>query len=632
MFLVAGCWSPRNVDLDAPSFDTGNDAAAQPGRVRAAVSPPGFDSGEAGNSSLYFGPGAGQKAALILRKDFSIPPGDAVTFHTTLGTFDADEGESAETVLAALRADPDAFSWEAQARRLGARGCYFGSTEPAWITREVAWHAANLHALVTYDGGFGTRTINQGGAYLFIQGLNGAVRDIALATIPMIYLDPKVARDAIAYMLRMTYPDGRIGYATVGYKKLTGAVIHENPSDLDLFLLWALSEYLVATRDYAFLEEVQPYYPDATANASVREHARKAVEHFRDVVGTGAHGLARVLDGDWNDGIILRSPNADLTRKEGESAFNSAMACFVMPLVADAFAGVDAGITASAVDLAARHCEALKGAWWNDHFLRGYLDAHTPIGGDDSVYLEPQPFALLGAAATPEQRGILVKTIRTVLEGPSPIGQYQMYPPSEIGAAIQEKGSDTNGGVWHALNGLLTWAYATVDPETSWSSFERNSMARHAEKYPGIWYGIWSGPDAFNAAYHARPGETFLHLATPMVDFPVMNSNQHASPLLALLKSLGVTATRDGLTIAPLWNTRPFVLRTALVGVAYTETDAAIYYRPPVDAGDIIFRVLPPSAGKNYTTYVNDSPSEATVDPSGLLSLTARCPCTVEIR
>ncbi|MBI5526594.1 MAG: hypothetical protein HY897_09680 [Deltaproteobacteria bacterium] len=587
-------------------------------------------------SSLYSGPGAGQKAALILRKNFAVPPNGRVTFHTIFGSFDGAAGESVESVLGALRADADAFSWDAQGKRQTAPGVFFASSEPAWLTREVAWHASSLNALVSYDGAFRTRTINQGSAYLFIQGLNGAVRDIALATLPMIYLDPQVARDAIAYMLRMTYPDGRIGYATVGYKKLTGAVIHENPSDLDLFLLWALAEYLTATRDYGFLDDVQPYYPDITTNATVREHARKALEHFRDKVGTGPHGLARVLDGDWNDGIILRSPDPEVTREKGESVFNSAMACFVLPTAAEAFLGRDDETSGMAAELAAEHCEALKGAWAVDRFLRGWTDPDTPIGGTDAIYLEPQPFALLSGTATAEQRTALARTIKTALEEPSAIGQYQMYPPSEIGASIQEKGSDTNGGVWHALNGLLTWAYATVDSELGWSSFQRNSMARHAEAYPEIWYGIWSGPDAFNAAYHARPGETFLHLATPMVDFPVMNSNQHAAPLLALIKSLGMTPTRDGLTIAPLWKTRPFVLRTPLVGVAYTKNDAAVYYRPPVDSGEILIRMMPPKPGAGWTVRVNGTPVQTALDASGLLPIPANCPaktgCTVEIR
>ena len=109
-------------------------------------------------------------------------------------------------------------------------------------------------------------------------------------------------------------------------------------------------------------------------------------------------------------------------------------------------------------------------------------------------------------------------------------------------------GWDVNGGVW-AVNGLLAWAYATVDPELAWTSVAKQSFAAHASAYPEVWYGIWSGPDAYNAWFGSRPGETFVQPATPMRDFPVMNANAHAGPLLALFKVLGLEATAEGVRV-----------------------------------------------------------------------------------
>lgn len=95
------------------------------------------------------------------------------------------------------------------------------------------------------------------------------------------------------------------------------------------------------------------------------------------------------------------------------------------------------------------------------------------------------------------------------------------------------------------------------------------SLAAHAAAYPHVWYGIWSGPDSYNSAMGDREGETFVQPATPMTEFPVMNSNAHAGPLLALLKVMGVEAGPNGIVVDPHVpdGIGPWRLRTALVDV-----------------------------------------------------------------
>jgi hypothetical protein len=64
-----------------------------------------------------------------------------------------------------------------------------------------------------------------------------------------------------------------------------------------------------------------------------------------------------------------------------------------------------------------------------------------------------------------------------------------------------------------------------------------------------VWYGIWSGPDAYNAHFGEQAGETFVQPATPMQEFPVMNANAHAGPLLGLLRVLGVETDEAGIVV-----------------------------------------------------------------------------------
>ena len=114
------------------------------------------------------------------------------------------------------------------------------------------------------------------------------------------------------------------------------------------------------------------------------------------------------------------------------------------------------------------------------------------------------------------------------------------------------------GGIWPVANTWLTGAYARRDAHEAWSSFVRNTLTAHAEKYPDLWYGIWTGPDSFNGPDNERPGEADAHLVTALTDYPALNAHMHTSPLRALMDLAGVAGTRDGLRIMPRLPTETF--------------------------------------------------------------------------
>src|SRR5690606_27198017 len=97
---------------------------------------------------------------------------------------------------------------------------------------------------------------------------------------------------------------GQIRYSFTGHGVTEGAGLHEHPSDLDIFLLVGLAEYLSATGDRAFLAERVDFHPRGVASGSVLDHVRVAFRHLKDAVGRGPHGLVRISDGDWSDGIV----------------------------------------------------------------------------------------------------------------------------------------------------------------------------------------------------------------------------------------------------------------------------------------------------------------------------------------
>jgi hypothetical protein len=150
------------------------------------------------------------------------------------------------------------------------------------------------------------------------------------------------------------------------------------------------------------------------------------------------------------------------------------------------------------------------------------------------------------------------------LDDPSPIGAKSLDRPVTVRGGILAPGWDTNGGVWPALNALLAWGYALHEPDRALALLRRMTFAAHAHAYPGQWIGIWSGPDAFNAHCAQHPGGTYVQPATPMAEFPVMNANAHAGPLLALAKVLGLETEASGLAVRRAGALRDWQLATTL--------------------------------------------------------------------
>src|SRR5260370_37955141 len=93
------------------------------------------------------------------------------------------------------------------------------------------------------------------------------------------------------------------------------------------------------------------------------------------------------------------------------------------------------------------------------------------------------------------------------------------------------------------------------------------SSPRHAEVYPEIWYGAWSGPDVLNSASSKHPGETTGGTPFGWTDFPVLNMHTHACPLYSLAKLLGLEFTESGVLLAPRLPLSSFRFESPLLGL-----------------------------------------------------------------
>ncbi len=531
--------------------------------------------------------GLGQPHVLVVRSDVSLPPNSSQILRFAYGYTPF----GAPTVLAidpALR-DPYADLVAGAQADLLAHAPAFASDAAPELQREMAWHATQMEVSVGVRDYWQGHVVPQGSAYLYLHGADGAARDLGLFALPLVYTHPELAREELALYMGVHYAeDRRFSYAFQGHGMLDDALgIHTAPSDLDLFFLWALSEYVGATGDLAFLDATMPYYPrEARPDATTWDHLHDALRHLFDDVGTGEHGLVRVGTGDWSDGIVFEAPDRDLAIANGESVPNTQMAVTILPRVADLVEARDPALAAEVRARVDAYRAAVLATFTGNFYGRAYFGDGV-LRYTDVVNLEAQVWALVGDIfASKEDRLRVIATLADELDAPSPAG------------ATLTRG----GQVWPAISALYTWGLAQSDPDLAFAHFQKNTMVGHARAYPEVWYGIWSGPDGLNGPEGDRPGQSWLSPVTPMVDFPTQNNNQHALPLFAMLKMVGVEASAAGLTLVPRIQGERLSLRTALVDVNEREGSLEVAYRPTSDR----VLILTPRAGRTIQAATID--------------------------
>ena len=470
----------------------------------------------------------------------------------------------------------------------------------SWVDRELMWHNYYLRSAMTFDSYFKEHMLSQGHVYQYIIGFQGAARDPLQHALPFIYTQPEIVKEILRYIMKTINKDGQIPYGITGSGMIMPAPF--KPSDLELWLLWLASEYVLATRDKNFLEEEIPTYPiygRKSNKALVRDLLFLCYQHFVEITGTGRHGIQRLSNGDWNDDVVLGYvPEAkrEEVRKHGESVLNSAMAIFSLGIYSEMLKYVG---DKEHVDEIKKHANELRkgvSAQWNGKwFKRAWLTEDIGWIGEDEMWLEPQPWAIIGKSASPEQVKILIRSI-----------DENVRKPSKIGALIRNKGRampnrplgvGTNGGIWPSINGTLIWALSLVQGNLAWDEWKKNSLAAHAESYPEIWYGIWSGPDTYNSTLSKYPGQTIFDealftgikkevedslglLGVGWTDFPVMNLHSHAWPLYTIACLIGVNFTTEGVELKPALPYEEYEFSSPLLGIKKSKNGYSGWYNP----------------------------------------------------
>lgn len=596
------------ISLDAPPDGVSSDVKAFFGSG-GLDHPVGLDHPLDGNLDK-----SGADSGMLLERKFSLRPGESRTMTFLYGYipsgFDIDGLVSKYRSKASTVFRDSCDQWKKS-------GLHFSTETEPWAAREVTWNHYYLRSGFSYDSFFHQHIISQASIYQYTMGFQGAARDPLQHALPFIFSDPGKVQEVLRYTLKEVRPDGSIPYGIVGHGMIMPTV-SDNSSDMPMWLIWAVSEYVLATRDVRFLdsEVVTMYGPDPNAlrgegagRDTVRGLLARCYKHLTDDVKTGQHGLMRMLQDDWNDALVTAwVPQSGVKEcvEKGESVVNSAMAAYVFDYYARmlTYAGDQDVVTSPIRVVAEQHRAAVRAQWTGKWFKRAWLGPDLDWLGEKCMWIEPQPWALISRIADPEQTKTLVQNIDEQLRRPSPIGAIQLTPGPDQenrGAWKTEPGTSINGGVWPSLNQTLIWALAGIDGTMAWDEWKKNSFARHAEAYPDVWYGTWSGPDVLNSVNSKEPGKTTGGAPFGWTDFPVLNMHTHACPLYSLTKVLGIEFTEAGVLLAPKGPLASFRFESPLLGLIKSANGYEGWYSPiSQNTWSIVLR-LPPDEAKRFS-------------------------------
>ena len=520
----------------------------------------GIESPDVTNANLNSPDDQQSGDALMIERTLNLAPGEEKTIYFAYGyqeeDVDLDQIISKYKVGMADQLTNTVHAW--QKNRIS-----FKVSDEPWVDRELLWDNYYLRSNLTYDAFFQNKILSQGHVYQYVIGFQGAARDPMQHALPFIYTDPEIVKEIIRYSCKEVREDGSIPYGIVG----SGVIMPSPylPSDTELWLLWLVSEYILANRDTAFLDElVTPYpiYKDDLPSKSIKEILNICYNHLVATTGTGKHGLMRLSNGDWNDGAVMGfvpGDQVEQVRIHGESVLNASFASYVLDLYGTFLNYLgEEDLARESKKVAEGQKIAVREQWTGKWFKRQWLTDSLGWIGEDVMWLEPQPWAIIGGASTQAQTELLVNSINEYVRDPSPIGAF--LQSDVIDAMPVPGGTLTNGGVWPSINGTLVWALANEEKELGWEEWKKNTLAYHAEAYPDIWYGIWSGPDSYNSVLSDHPGHTYVSAdnankevlsGVNWTDFPVMNMHPHAWPLYDVVKLFGLEFTSNGFQINP---------------------------------------------------------------------------------
>ena len=566
-------------------------------------------------------------ASLIAATTFELAPGETMRLCYVYGYVQADSGV-AEAQKLVDNARPVLMAQEGIAANISrAWGAVLPSvsvpTRP-WLGDETIWHSYYLRGAITYDTFYEESIVDQGTAYRYSFGFQGAARDPVQHILPLIETAPHIARSVLRYTFKEMMPNfhsmDRNKISSLPYA-MEGRGLIDNggggwkadpqaqkyfPDDLDLYLLLAASEYLLATKDTAFLLETVSFW-NSNETHTVLQALHRSVEFVVEQIGVGPHGIMRMLSSDWDDGFGAKNLVPGSAYNVSESVLSASLATVVLPRVAAVLDLVDDPQSKFRAQQARQFADsnrraimhhAYNGKWlrraWVDEEI-GWIGDLTnttpgiPILGYEGVFSAQHGWAFAGGVFT-EDVSALNTSLASLLEHCRKPYNYGFayicgpledpHPPplntevesgrdihdattkksrSKYAVLSSDKGKalDSNRttsrrrrlqfsdapGMWAAVNYPTVLGLLAVNrTDLGWEEYVRNSLHWQAGVTPDIWIGLWTGSDSVNA--DGMPSDWTN-------DFPALCMHRHAWPVYTLRRLLGLQYSASGIEIRP---------------------------------------------------------------------------------
>jgi hypothetical protein len=596
IFLAAPESGIAGFETDASAF-FGSGGRVEPDAVRAddpssSIAPPSAT-------------GAVGRTMFATRTPLRLRPGRSVTLRFVYGM--AHPGEIDGIVRRATRpadaATASAGRWARWLPEIDLGRRY------RWLARELTWDAYMTRSSSLYEEECGHHVITQGGYYQYGAGGQWAFRDPLQHLLPMIYADPKLARDVLLYSLQQQEQgDGFVAY---GMGPMCRPMELGTTNDFDFWLIQAVAEYVLATRDLGFLDRRVPYL-ERNGQGTVLEHLKLAVDHQEGPpLGLGPTGNYLMgTNGDWSDFSTNILPAT-------ESVLVTAQLAYAYPLLAEVaeLAGEDS-FARRLRRLGARNRRQVAAEWTPRGWLkRGYY-GEEPVGVG-SEYLEPQPWAVLSGALDERRERKLVASTERFLQGVD--APAEINGPSRIGISQSPAANDPDideldgvdgvgdnnavyvGGTWYALNGPWIWALGELvgtvpgAAERAFDELRRNTLTAHATAFPDHWSGVLHVDDACSSFYATAPERCGIEFLLDQTDHAYNGqiTHQPAWGLLAALRLAGIEPDRRGYSFAPVLPLRRYTIDLPRVGVAVERRRMSGYVRTESRA-PLALRLDPP--------------------------------------
>src|SRR5438045_2144549 len=206
---------------------------------------------------------SGPESALLFERKITLRPGESRTLTFLYGYLPS--GADLDTLVTKYRATAHSALADSS-NQWKNKGLRFSAESEPWIAREVTWNNYYLRSGLTYDNFFHQHILSQASIYQYVMGFQGAARDPLQHVLPFIFSDPDLVKEVLRYTLKEVRGDGSIPYGIVGHGMIMPTV-SDNSSDMPLWLIWVVCEYILATRDVRFLvsEVVTVYGSDPNA-------------------------------------------------------------------------------------------------------------------------------------------------------------------------------------------------------------------------------------------------------------------------------------------------------------------------------------------------------------------------------